>query len=129
MRDHCETSLLPAASAEGLLAKVRRILEAEPGRYPGPEDLAEALQISQRTLRRCLDEIGTSYQSLADAARCKHATELLEGTNLSINDIAIRLGFSDGRALRRAFKRWTGRTATEYRQEKGTALPGVRIPH
>lgn len=125
---HCETSLSPAASSEGLLAKVRRILEAEPGRYPGPEDLAEALQTSQRTLRRCLDEMGTSYQTLADAARCKHTTELLEGTNLSINEIAERLGFSDGRALRRAFKRWTGRTATEYRQEKSTALAGTRSP-
>jgi AraC-like DNA-binding protein len=124
----CAMSLSPAVSPEGLLAKVRRILEARPGRYPGPEDLAEALQTSPRTLRRSLDEMGTSYLALADTARCKHATELLTGTNLSINEIAERLGFSEGRALRRAFKRWTGRTAAEYRQEKGTALASARTP-
>lgn len=125
----CAMSLSPAVSPEGLLARVRRMLEAKPGRYPAPEDLAESLRTSPRTLRRSLDDMGTSYHALVDAARCKHATELLTGTNLSINEIAERLGFSDGRALRRAFKRWTGRTAAEYRQEKGTALPGARTAH
>jgi AraC-like DNA-binding protein len=125
----CATSLSPGVSPEGLLAQVRRLLETKPGRYPGPENLAEALRTSPRTLRRSLDEMGTSYQALVDTARCKHATELLTGTNMSINEIAERLGFSDGRALRRAFKRWTGGTAAKYRQEKGTALPTGRAPH
>jgi len=117
----CATSLLPGVSSEGLLAKVRRILEAKPGRYPGPEEVADALQTSPRTLRRSLDEMDTSYQSLVDVVRCKHATDLLTGTDMSINEIAERLGFSEGRALRRAFKRWTGSTADKYRREKGMA--------
>jgi AraC-like DNA-binding protein len=115
----CATNLSPSLSPEGLLAKVRRILEAKPGRYPGPEHVADALQTSPRTLRRSLDEMGTSYQALVDMARCKHATDLLTATDMSINEIAERLGFSEGRALRRAFKRWTGSTAAKYRQEKG----------
>ena len=125
----CATSLSPALSPEGLLAKIHRILEAKPGWYPGPEELADALQTSARTLRRSLDEMGTSYQSLVDMARCKHATELLTGTDMSINEIAERLGFSEGRALRRAFKRWTGWTAARYRQEKGKAQSSERTPH
>jgi AraC-like DNA-binding protein len=117
----CATNLSPDVSPEGLLAKVRRILEAKPGRYPGPEEVADELQTSPRTLRRSLDEMGTSYQSLVDMARCRHATELLTGTEMSINEIAERLGFSEGSALRRAFKRWTGSTADKYRREKGMA--------
>jgi AraC-like DNA-binding protein len=124
----CATSLSPSLSPEGLLAKVRRMLEAKPGRYPGPDNVAEALQTSPRTLRRSLDEMGTSYQELVDAARCKHATDLLTATDMSINEIAERLGFSEGRALRRAFKRWTGSTAAKYRQEKGTP-PSARRAH
>jgi AraC-like DNA-binding protein len=116
----CATSLSPRVSPEGLLAQVRRMLEAKPGRYPLPEIVADVLQTSPRTLRRSLDEMGTSYQELIDKARCKHATELLTGTDLSINEIAERLGFSEGRALRRAFKRWTGRTAARYRTEEST---------
>jgi AraC-like DNA-binding protein len=117
----CATNLSPSASPEGLLAKIRRALEARAGRYASLERMAEALETSPRTLRRSLEEMGTSYQSLVDETRCKHATELLTGTDLSINEIAARLGFSEGRALRRAFKRWTGFTAAKYRQEKGQA--------
>ena len=123
----CATNLSPSLSPEGLLVKVRRILEAKPGRYPGPDDVAEALQTSPRTLRRSLDEMGTSYQELVDAARCKHATDLLTATDMSINEIAERLGFSEGRALRRAFKRWTGSTAAKFRQDKGTPPPSRRV--
>jgi AraC-like DNA-binding protein len=122
----CATNLSPSLSPEGLLAKVRRILEAKPGRYPGPEQVADALQTSPRTLRRSLDEMGTSYQALVDMARCKHATDLLTATNMSVNEIAERLGFSEGRALRRAFKRWTGSTAARYRREKAMPSSGSR---
>lgn len=114
----CAADLAPTASADGLVAHVRRLLEASPGRYPSPEELARALQTSERTLRRDLVDMGTSYQSMIDIARCKHATELLTGTDMSINEIAEQLGFSEGRALRRAFKRWTGHTAAKYRKEE-----------
>jgi transcriptional regulator GlxA family with amidase domain len=126
---HCTMGLSPALSPEGLLSKMRRALEANPGRYPGPEELAEALQTSPRTLRRSLDAMGTSYQALVDMARCKHAIDLLTSTSMSINEIAERLGFSEGRALRRAFKRWTGWTAAKYRQEKATQPSGGPIRH
>ncbi len=117
----CAASL--SSAAEGLVGNVRRLLEASPGRYLGPQELAQALQTSERTLRRELVEMGTSYQSLLDMARCKHATELLVGTNMSINEIAEMLGFSEGSALRRAFKRWTGRTVVEYRREQRSHSP------
>jgi AraC-like DNA-binding protein len=125
---HCTAELSPALPPEGLLSKVRRALEAKPGSYPGPEELAEALQTSPRTLRRSLDAMGTSYQTLVDRARCKHASDLLTSTSMSINEIAERLGFSEGRALRRAFKRWTGCTAAKYRKEKGAPPSGGPIP-
>jgi len=117
---HCEAGLSAAGGSDGLAAKVRRALESSPGDYPTLPKLAKALHISERTLRRDLVNMGTSYQSMLDIVRCKHATELLIGTDLSINDIAEKLGFSEGRALRRAFKRWTGLTADKYRKEKST---------
>lgn len=115
---YCEVGLSAAGGSEGLAAKVRRALESSPGNYPTLPKLAKSLQTSERTLRRDLVDMGTSYQSMLDIVRCKHATELLVGTDMSINDIAERLGFSEGRALRRAFKRWTGLTADKYRKQK-----------
>ncbi|HEX2676011.1 MAG TPA: AraC family transcriptional regulator, partial [Polyangiales bacterium] len=113
----CEANLATSGITESLVTRVRRLLEASPGQYPSLSELAKALQTSERTLRRDLVEMGTSYQALVGIARSKHATELLTTTNKSINEIAEELGFSEGRALRRAFKRWTGRTAARYRQD------------
>lgn len=108
-----------AASSEGLLAEVRAILGSTPGKYPDPAELARKLRTSERSLRRRLQQMGTSYSEQLDEVRRQHAIEHVVGTNLSINDIAYRLGFADGRSFRRAFKRWTGTTALQYRKATG----------
>lgn len=113
----CEASLMSMPSTGGLVANVRRLLEATPGRYPSMKELAKKLGTGERTLRRDLLEMGTSYQAQLDIARCKHATDLLLGTDMSIQEIADTLSFSEGSALRRAFKRWTGQTAMQYRRD------------
>ncbi len=115
----CAAALPSSGSSDGLVAATRRILGASPGQYPEPEQLAEALQTSERTLRRALKEMGVSYQTMLDDARREHAVQLLIGTALSVNEIGERLGFSEGRAFRRAFKRWTGQTPTQFRKQKG----------
>ncbi len=114
----CEAALSSTVTSDSLMSNVRRELGASPGRYLNSEELALALQISERTLRRGLKEVNTSYQEMLDNARCEHAIQLLIGTAMSINEIAKHLGFSDGRSFRRAFKRWTGCTAAQYRKEK-----------
>ncbi len=114
----CAAALASTGSSEGLVAAVRRILGASPGEYPDPEQLAGALQTSERTLRRSLKEMGSSYQSMLDQARREHAIQLLTGTAMSVNEIGEKLGFSEGRAFRRAFKRWTSRTPTQFRRQK-----------
>lgn len=114
----CEASLSSTVLSESLVANVRRLLGALPGRYPDRKELARVLQTSERTLRRGLKDMGTSYTVLLDSVRCEHAIQLLIGTDLSINEIAGHLGFSEGRSFRRAFKRWTGWTATQYREDK-----------
>ncbi|MEO0539213.1 MAG: helix-turn-helix domain-containing protein [Cyanobacteria bacterium P01_A01_bin.123] len=35
---------------------------------------------------------------------------------LGIEAVSSQLGYSDDRAFRRAFKRWTGKTPAEFRQ-------------
>ena len=114
----CAASLSSIVSSDSLVENVRRELGVLPGRFPDPKELARVLKISERTLRRGLNEMGTSYQAMLDNVRCEHAIQLLIGTGMSVNEIAKRLDFSGGRSFRRAFKRWTGWTALQYRKEK-----------
>jgi AraC-like DNA-binding protein len=43
------------------------------------------------------------------------ATELLENTHLAMDQIAERVGFADAVSFRKAFKKWTGCSPTDFR--------------
>lgn len=69
--------------------------------------VARRLAVSTRSLQRQLSLNGQSFRDVVDAIRHERAVELL-GTGVTFDDIAEQLGFSDARAFRRAFRRWTG---------------------
>lgn len=78
-------------------------------RTPPPlGDLALALNMSERNLRRKLAESGRSYLEMLDQARKTRVLQRLVHTQRTTREIAEEVGFSDPRSLRRAFKRWTG---------------------
>jgi AraC-like DNA-binding protein len=67
-----------------------------------------ALDVSPRTLRRRLSEAGTSFHALSERLLAEQAQHLLREQGLTVAEAGRRLGFSDARAFRRAFKRWLG---------------------
>jgi len=82
---------------------------------PTVEQLAHELSLSARSLHRQLAAEGTSYQRLLDGLRCDEAIRQAIEEHRPFKTIATAVGFSDPRAFRRAFKRWTGTTPQEYR--------------
>lgn len=77
-------------------------------------EVADALKMSDRTLRRRLASEGTSARDLLDEVRKEQALSLLEEGRRSLDEIAYMLGFSGSNAFRRAFKRWTGTSPTAF---------------
>ncbi|WP_448165048.1 AraC family transcriptional regulator [Burkholderia cepacia] len=105
-----------------LVERVRAELARGAGDYPGPETLADALLVSTRTLRRRLEEAGSSYRQLLDEARFRDAKQLLAASDLDLKTIAERLQFTDPANFTRAFRRWAGQTPSAYREAAaGTA--------
>lgn len=110
------------ADTDRITPRVRAFLIDEIRRgAPSLEAAATKLGTSSRTLKRRLQEEGTSYQDLADAVRCDLAKRYLEETRLSLGEVAFLLGFSEPSAFHRAFKRWTGRTPLAHRQAPSAA--------
>ncbi|MFK7986231.1 MAG: AraC family transcriptional regulator [Sandaracinaceae bacterium] len=72
------------------------------------ESVAKQLVISSRTLRRRLTDEGETFRGLLDEVRHEFAARYLQEDRLSLPEVALLLGFSDDRAFRRAYKRWTG---------------------
>lgn len=88
--------------------------------------VAENLGISQRTLQRRLADEGKSFDDIREGVRRGRALELVGKDHAPIVEVANQLGFSDPRAFRRAFRRWTGTAPSELRQEKRTVKPKAR---
>jgi AraC-like DNA-binding protein len=79
---------------------------------------ASAVGISERSLRRRLEDEGSSYSQLVEEAKLELSRRLLGDPRLPIKQVAGELGFADVRSFHRAFKRWTGLTPVEFRSQR-----------
>jgi AraC-like DNA-binding protein len=77
---------------------------------------ARALGLSHRSLQRKLVSAGTSYRELADEGRKDAALRLLQRTGANVHDVASALGYQDLGSFVQAFRRWTGKSPSEYRK-------------
>ena len=92
---------------------------------PRKERVAEKFHMTVRTLQRHLQQAGTSYQQILDELRQELAEHYLLRSELTIQDIASYLGFTESRSFHRSFKAWTGQTPGEYREAKRGAQAGL----
>lgn len=115
-RQQCERLLANMRDRRGLAGRIREQLLRAPGRFPDIERIAGQYGLSQRTLRRRLDEEGTSYRTLIDEVRLELARTYLTSTTLPVGEIAALLGYDDAANFRRAFKRMQRQSPAEYRE-------------
>lgn len=115
--NQCETELSALVERRRLSMKVRDILNNQDQHHLGIEAVAEKLFMSDRTLKRQLAAEGTSFSTIVDEVRYRRATALLSRTDYSLEQIADELGYSDVANFSRAFKRWSGRSPSNWRKD------------
>ena len=79
--------------------------------------IAKALGLSERMLSQRLAEEGTSYNEVVDRLRHSLALQYINEPRLSVGQIAWLLGYEGPTSFNHAFARWTGRSASEARNE------------
>ena len=80
------------------------------------ERIAREIGMSSRTMRRKLAEEGSSFQQVLDECRMRQAVfEFRTRPDLSIAQIALRLGYAEHSNFTRAFHRWSGASPQAYR--------------
>jgi AraC-like DNA-binding protein len=99
----------------GLVGKVRQVLLVNLMQPTSFSDVAGYLNMSTRTLRRKLQEESTSFRKLVDELRMDLAIKYLRDTDLTVEDVAATLGFSDAANFRHAFRRWTKAAPHQFR--------------
>ena len=84
--------------------------------YPALPEMAEAFQMSGRTLQRRLRQSGRSYLDVVQEARFELAQELLLEPSTRITDVALATGYGNQQHFARAFRRYAGVSPTRYRK-------------
>ncbi len=111
----CQKELEKIDQQQSWRMKLRRVLLESQASFPSLNVAARLFNLTPRTLHRRLIEEGTSYSEVLDEVRHMLAVEHLKAGNLSFQEIAYALGYTDLSNFRRAFKRWESVTPTQYR--------------
>jgi AraC-like DNA-binding protein len=80
--------------------------------------VARRLDTSPRTLQRRLAASGTSWRELLEGLRQEAARAYLHDPALSVDDVAVLLGYAEASTFHRAFRRWTGLSPGAWRQKQ-----------
>ena len=82
------------------------------------ENVAEEFGISGRTLQRKLSVENTSFNQMVKDIQKMMTFNYLEAKELSIDEIAYLVGYSETSSFYRAFKKWTGKTVSQYQKDE-----------
>lgn len=96
------------------------MVEQANGEQPGVDDLARLIQVSPSTLTRRLNAEGTNFRLLSGEIRHRRACQWLREGELSVTEIAQRLGYANLPSFVRAFKAKAELSPSAFaRQEQG----------
>lgn len=86
-------------------------------RPPVLAEIAEMAGVSTRSFQRKLAHAGLTYSDLLDTVRFENASKLLRDTDCKIIEVAFSSGYADPAHFTRAFRRISGVTPRQFREQ------------
>lgn len=114
---HCDEVLESVGQQQDWVAKVGQQMKSYLADPKAQEKVATALNMTPRTLHRRLASNQLNFKTMIDNLRRNQAIEQLRYSSEAIGNIAQGLGYSDQSNFVRAFKRWTGKTPKQFRDQ------------
>lgn len=116
INDQAVIDYLARFDRDSLTMQVRsKIIERLHDGTPNQGTIAQSLNVSLRSLQRKLNNEDTNFKTLLESTRRELALLYIRETHRSLGEITYLLGFSEPSNFTRAFKRWTGESPIEYR--------------
>lgn len=106
----------------GMAGRVRVLLETMYDEIPSLAAVANRLNISPSTLKRRLQQEGTTFQQQLDDVRRTMAMRLLCNPAMSVEQVTRTLGYSDAANFTRAFRKWTGLSPSAWRKTQRSVV-------
>lgn len=93
---------------------------------PALVEIAEMAGVSTRSFQRKLSHLGLTYSDVVNTVRFEVASKLLRDTDSKIIEIAFSSGYTDPAHFTRAFRRMSGATPRQFREQSRRA-PAARM--
>jgi AraC-like DNA-binding protein len=116
INDQVVVDYLADLDRNDVVSRVRsKIAEHLPTGRIDESEIAAAINLSQRSLQRRLSEQQMPFTRVLEDTRRELSRQYVRDPQRSINEIAYLLGFAEPGNFSRAFKRWYGKTPSQYR--------------
>lgn len=123
MVKQCEDELKKVQSHTQLTERIREIISIYLDESPSIGFVADKLRVSERTLRRRLNEEGINFRDVLKAIRHETALYYLGKTDMRIESIAFRLGYKETANFRKAFREVEGMSPRQWRDSRIAKQP------
>ena len=118
INDQIVTDYLARLDRGDIVMQVRsKLIEHLPSGGGDESEIAAQLALSLRSLQRKLKQHGETFSGLLEATRRELGRDYVRDSQHSFNEIASLLGFTEPANFSRAFRRWYGKSPSEYRQQ------------
>jgi AraC family transcriptional regulator, regulatory protein of adaptative response / methylphosphotriester-DNA alkyltransferase methyltransferase len=99
-----------------LFEEATEIVEREYGADLSLDDIARRVSSSRRQLQRAYAEIGgTTFREHLTRVRMQRAAQMLADQNLTVREVAQRVGYRQPAQFAKAFRRHIGTVPSDYR--------------
>jgi transcriptional regulator GlxA family with amidase domain len=99
-----------------IIVKAQDFIESRITKKISAEDLASKFAIGRRNFdRRFVKATGNTPLEYAQRVKIEAAKKLFENSNKTISEVMFSVGYSDTKAFREVFRRFTGMAPLEYR--------------
>ena len=118
VNDRVVTDYLAQLDSSDVSMRVKsKLIEKLPGGEVSEEGIASSINVSQRSLQRKLKQQGISFTELLESTRRELSLQYVRDPQHAFNEVAFLLGFAEPGNFSRAFKRWYGKSPSQFRQD------------
>ena len=117
LKTHCDDLLDKLGTEADLKDQVEHLVSSQlaAGRVTA-SSVANELGLSERTFARRLAEDGTTFGQIVENVRRRLAERYVREPGAKTKQIAFMLGYTEPATFANAFRRWTGKSPSEFRE-------------
>jgi AraC-like DNA-binding protein len=111
-------SQFPENKAKSLVEKAKAMMNLQYAKLHHQKDLEKECGVDINYLNMLFaKETGKTLYTYLSDVRMEHAKYMLEADTLPVNEIALKVGYTNGNSFTRAFKRSINQSPTSYREK------------